>query len=336
MSSHDVLLTRTKNGATITPPLDISAKHGDAGTAPVTSPRNTLTLLTWLGLSVSLACLNKGLLGYVGFRFPMFMASLHMLGSYIATCAATAHAANSSIKQSLHRLQRSWTFFLPVACLYSVSLCLRNVALIHISIASAQLLVAFAPLFVYAFSVAFGLEAPKLKLLFNVCAIAVGAALCVTGSVAHTTFGLALQLAGVLCETLRGVLLNVFLRKVEPDMTATESLQCLSLPCFALTALSCAFFESGPLAKDLPNRGAPFFCALFANVGVAVLFNFMQLHVLKMFKVLTLSMAGVTKDWVLISASTWVEGGGMSPQFVAGGVLTFGSSMYYAVQRHAK
>ena len=332
MTSPNEPLTRTKHGATVVPALGVHSKHGDAGPAPSTSLRKALTLLTWLGLSVSLACLNKGLLGYVGFRFPMFMASLHMLGSYVATCAATAQ---SSITLSLHRLQRSWTFFLPVACLYAVSLCLRNVALIHISIASAQLLVAFAPLFVYALSVAFGLEAPKLKLLVNVCAIAVGAALCVTGSVAHTTLGLALQLAGVLCETLRGVLLNVFLRKVEPDMTATESLQCFSLPCFALTALSCAIFESGSLAKDLPSRGGPFFCALFANVSVAVLFNFVQLHVLKIFKVLTLSMAGVTKDWVLITASTWVEGGGMSPQFVAGGVLTFGSSMYYAVQRHA-
>lgn len=289
---------------------------------------SVLTLTSWLLLSVALASSNKWLLGYAGFRFPMFMATSHMAGSYLVSSCLTSEGA-----PTWQLLRQHWTCFLPVAFLYALSICLRNVALIYISVACAQLLVALAPLFVYAFSVVLGVEEVKGKLLVQVCAIAAGAALSVSGSFSHTRRGICLQVAGILCESLRGVVLNAFLRKSKSGMQSIDSLRCLSLPCVIITGGMFGAFEYNAFKNDILSRSRLFYVAFSINVCVAIVFNIVHLHVLRSFKALTMSMTSITKDWLLIALSAVVEGGNISTQFVVGGLLTCITSIFYANYR---
>lgn len=233
----------------------------------------------------------------------------------------------------MQRMKRHWKFFVPVAVLFSASICMKNAAMMYISVASGQFLVATAPLFVYVFSVLLGLEARGFVMLANVILMAGGASLSVSGTMWLSHYGVLLQLMGVVADSLRAVLLNLFLQKVDPGLSTFDAMQCITLPCCVMTALLCAFFEAPNLLLDLPTRTIHFWQALAAKVVLAVVLNLLQTFVLKRFHVLTLSIAGIAKDWTLILASSVVEGHSISTRFAIGGVVTFASSIWYVLHR---
>ena len=312
-------------------------------------------LASWMLMSIALTLFNKWLLGMQGFHCPLTLSCLHMVGSFLAAIAMAGHrpavqesrspeykkCASPSLEESGEDTKHLPSKPLPlppialcIAALYASSVTLRNAAFMHVSVATIQLLTALAPACVYVFSLAFGLQTLRLQTVIILVGLATGTALCVSGTPAASTVGMGLQIAGIVCETLKSVLTQVFVQKGSGlHLTATDALATISWPSAALTFVPACWFELDSAHAFLRSHSVWFPPALACNVGLAVLFNIAHLAVLKRFNALTVSLTGQLKSWALIVTSLVMAGESCSPRFALGGCLVVLSSAAYVFTR---
>lgn len=260
-------------------------------------------IVVWMAFSIALILSNKWLLAFRGFPFPIALTMFHM--AFCSTLAAlfikVFHVVSTSDEMTRTVYLQS---VVPIAILYAGSLWFSNSAYIHLSVSFIQMLKALMPVTVYALGVFGNLEEIDTIKLLNMVVISLGVGIAAFGELRFSWTGLALQLSGQGAEAGRLVLIQILLQakglKLNPITTiyyiAPSSLLAL-VPPFLLVELF-------PIIDFARSKGANFNISyILANGAVAFGLNIAVFLLIGKTSALTLNIAGVLKDWLLIGFS---------------------------------
>lgn len=219
----------------------------------------------------------------------------------------------------------------PIGALYSISLWLSNSAYIYLSVSFIQMLKALMPVAVYTIGICFKKETYKGETMANMISISIGVAIAAYGEAKFDVFGVILQLGAVAFEATRLVMIQILLTSKGIQLNPITSLYYVAPCCLAFLFVPWVFVEYPVLREtssfhfDFLIFGTNSFCAFALNLAVFLLVGKTS--------ALTMNVAGVVKDWLLIAFSWSVIKDTVTPINLIGYGLAFLGVGYY---NHAK
>lgn len=250
------------------------------------------------------------------FPYPMFLTTYHMLLSTLMTrimaSTTTWLPGVAEKKVNVQVLQRQ---IFPVALFFAASLVLSNKAYIFLSVSYIQMLKAFTPVAVLIFSSVLGLEKPTWLELLIVVVICLGVAMTSIGEAAFSLIGFIFQSLAILFESSRLVLTNMLLKSLKLD--PLSSLYYIAPMSFFFIGISFLVFEYDHLPWER-LREIDFLVMLAANGCVAFGLNVAVVMLISNTSALTLTLAGIFKDILLVVLSVAIFGSPVTPLQVFG------------------
>ncbi|WOK99126.1 putative sugar phosphate/phosphate translocator [Canna indica] len=189
----------------------------------------------------------------------------------------------------------------PIGALYSLSLWFSNSAYIYLSVSFIQMLKALMPVAVYSISVLLKKENFRSSSMLNMLSISFGVAIAAYGEARFDVWGVALQLGAVAFEATRLVLIQILLTSKGISLNPITSLYYVAPCCMAFLLVPWAVVELPILREKASFRpdiivfSTNSFCAFALNLAVFLLVGKTS--------ALTMNVAGVVKDWLLIAFS---------------------------------
>lgn len=215
----------------------------------------------------------------------------------------------------------------PIGALYSLSLWLSNSAYIYLSVSFIQMLKALMPVAVYSIGVLFRKESFKSSTMVNMLSISFGVAIAAYGEAKFDTWGVFLQLAAVAFEATRLVLIQILLTSKGINLNPITSLYYVAPCCFLFLLIPWVAVELPSLKENSSFHfdyfifGTNSLCAFALNLAVFLLVGKTS--------ALTMNVAGVVKDWLLIAFSWSVIKDTVTPVNLCGYGLAFLGVAYY-------
>ncbi|KAL2471913.1 putative sugar phosphate/phosphate translocator [Abeliophyllum distichum] len=281
----------------------------------------------WIFLSFTVIVYNKYILDRKLYNWP-FPISLTMI--HMAFCSSLAFIAVRVFKlvepASLSR-RVYLTSILPIGALYSLSLWLSNSAYIYLSVSFIQMLKALMPVAVYSIGILFKKDSYKNNTMLNMLAISIGVAIAAYGEAKYDSWGVFLQLGAVVFEATRLVMIQILLTSKGINLNPITSLYYVAPSCFVFLSIPWIFVEFPVLKQksgfhfDFVIFGTNSVCAFALNLAVFLLVGKTS--------ALTMNVAGVVKDWLLIAFSWSVIKDTVTPVNLIGYGLAFLGVGYY-------
>lgn len=219
------------------------------------------------------------------------------------------------------------TSVVPIGALYSLSLWLSNSAYIYLSVSFIQMLKALMPVAVYSIGILFKKDAYKSTTMGNMIAISIGVAIAAYGEAKYDSWGVVLQLGAVAFEATRLVMIQILLTSKGINLNPITSLYYVAPSCLVFLFIPWIFVEF-PILKesssfhfDFVIFGTNSLCAFALNLAVFLLVGKTS--------ALTMNVAGVVKDWLLIAFSWSVIKDTVTPINLVGYGLAFLGVGYY-------
>lgn len=309
-----------------------TAPSVDAGAAPPKSRAAAFAILFWLAMSCCQILFNKALFSGP-FRYPLTLTSIHMGFASVATWALRAAGVIAA-----PQLPGGWAFYLrnfvALSLLFTTALACGNVAAARLSISFVHILKAVTPVVTLLVGIAAGVNKLCFKLLGIVAVISTGVAVASMDELEWDTPGFLLQMMAVLAESTRLVTMQLLLQKHLPK---TSPLVMLSLfaPLVAVFLAGLALYvePGGYQALLLPSVGP----LVALNTASSFLLNVAVMVLVSTTSGLTLVLAGIVKDIIVIVASLFIFAGVMTPVQAVGYFLALlGLALYDAYKQHER
>ncbi|KAK8515386.1 hypothetical protein V6N13_139638 [Hibiscus sabdariffa] len=285
----------------------------------------------WILLSFTVIVYNKYILDkkLYNWPFPISLTMIHM--SFCATLAFLLVKVFRFVDPVSMSKGLYLSSVVPIGALYSLSLWLSNSAYIYLSVSFIQMLKALMPVAVYSIGVLFKKDSFKADTMLNMVSISFGVAIAAYGEARFDTWGVVLQLGAVAFEATRLVMIQILLTSKGITLNPITSLYYVA-PCCLVFLLVPWIFVEYPVLKessgfdfDFVIFGTNSFCAFALNLAVFLLVGKTS--------ALTMNVAGVVKDWLLIAFSWSVIKDTVTPINLFGYGLAFLGVAYY---NHAK
>ncbi|XP_062078034.1 probable sugar phosphate/phosphate translocator At4g32390 [Humulus lupulus] len=281
----------------------------------------------WIFLSFTVIVYNKYILDRKMYNWP-FPISLTMI--HMAFCSSIAYLLVRVFKL-VEPVSMSRELYIqsvvPIGLLYSLSLWFSNSAYIFLSVSFIQMLKALMPVAVYSIGVLFKKDAFKSETMLNMVSISIGVAIAAYGEAKFDTWGVMLQLLAVAFEATRLVLIQILLNAKGISLNPITSLYYVAPCCFVFLCIPWVVVEY-PLLRDTSSFHLDFaifgtnsLCAFALNLAVFLLVGKTS--------ALTMNVAGVVKDWLLIAFSWSVIKDTVTPINLIGYGLAFLGVAYY-------
>jgi len=279
-------------------------------------------LVQWISLSTVLILLNKHILSTAGFNFPVTLVLMHM--SFCSLCALIWKLCGWITVPHLGGPTVYCVRFVPVGLFFAASLSLGNAAYLFISVAFVQMLKASTPVATLLVSLCLGLERPSCRLGLYIMLVSCGIIASCVAQVNPSVPGVLLQLGAISCEAIKLCLVNILLISRGLKLSPVASLYFIAPVCTVALLPVWAAFE----ATRLNARGVEAFAAvgigIFAlNLCLAFVLNIATMALIQNTSALTLNVAGVIKDLILIGYSVVVSGAMVSATQYSGYFLAF-------------
>uniref|UniRef100_A0A5B6YXF0 Sugar phosphate transporter domain-containing protein n=2 Tax=Davidia involucrata TaxID=16924 RepID=A0A5B6YXF0_DAVIN len=281
----------------------------------------------WIFLSFSVIVYNKYILDrkMYNWPYPISLTMIHMsFCSSLAYLLVRVFKLVEPVSMSFDRYVKS---VLPIGALYSFSLWFSNSAYIYLSVSFIQMLKALMPVAVYSIGVVFKKETFKSETMTNMLSISVGVAIAAYGEARFDTWGVILQLAAVAFEATRLVMIQILLTSKGISFNPITSLYYVAPCCLIFLFVPWVIVEY-PLLKETSSFhfdykifGTNSLCAFALNLAVFLLVGKTS--------ALTMNVAGVVKDWLLIAFSWSVIRDTVTPVNLVGYGLAFLGVAYY-------
>lgn len=282
----------------------------------------------WIFLSFSVIVYNKYILDpkMYNWPFPISLTIIHMgFCSFLAFVAIHIFRfveLPSSMTGDLYI-----SSVLPIGALYSLSLWFSNSAYMYLSVSFIQMLKALMPVTVYSIGIMFKKETFKSSIILNMLSISFGVAIAAYGEARFNVTGVSLQLAAVVFEATRLVLIQILLTSKGISLNPITSLYYVAPCCLAFLLVPWGIVElprlrsAGNFQPDFVIFGTNSFCAFALNLAVFLLVGKTS--------ALTMNVAGVVKDWLLIAFSWSVIRDMITPLNLFGYGIAFLGVAYY-------
>ncbi|CAA7025431.1 unnamed protein product [Microthlaspi erraticum] len=281
----------------------------------------------WIFLSFTVIVYNKYILDkkMYNWPFPITLTMIHMaFCSSLAVLLIKVFKVVEPVSMSRETYIRS---VVPIGALYSLSLWLSNSAYIYLSVSFIQMLKALMPVAVYSIGVLLKKESFKSETMTNMLSISFGVAIAAYGEAKFDTWGVMLQLGAVAFEATRLVLIQILLTSKGINLNPITSLYYVAPCCLGFLFFPWIFVEL-PILKETSSFHFDFMvfgtnsvCAFALNLAVFLLVGKTS--------ALTMNVAGVVKDWLLIAFSWSVIKDTVTPLNLFGYGLAFLGVAYY-------
>ncbi|KAK8960656.1 putative sugar phosphate/phosphate translocator [Platanthera guangdongensis] len=262
-----------------------------------------LYLLIYICLSSGVILYNKWVLSpkYFKFPFPITLTMIHMgFSAFVAVILVRVLKIVAPVKMTF---QIYATCVIPISAFFASSLWFGNTAYLHISVAFIQMLKALMPVATFLVAVVCGTDKLRCDLFLNMLLVSVGVVVSSYGEIHFNAIGTLYQVTGIFAEALRLVLTQVLLQKKGLTLNPITSLYYIA-PCSFLFLFVPWYLLEKPIMEISQIQFN--FWIFFSNALCALALNFSIFLVLGRTGAVTIRVAGVLKDWILIALSTIV------------------------------
>jgi drug/metabolite transporter (DMT)-like permease len=279
-----------------------------------------------MALSGAVVLHNKYLLSTFNFHFPGIMTMMHMGYSFILS--AILIKVFKVCELPALTAQQFLMNIMPVAALYAIMLTCSNYSYMYLSVAFIQMLKASLPVLVFTVSVIAGLMSFDYKILTSILVICFGIFFVTTGEVQLHWVGFFLQVTALIVEANRLCLIEILLKKKGITLNPlTTTFYVAPATCLCLF-VGVMIFEVKEISTVVGMISAsPLTFVL--NCSLAFLLNLAVFLIIGNTSALTMNIAGIAKDVVVITASTFLYTTVLSGRSISGFVLAvIGVSCY--------
>ncbi|XP_056845943.1 probable sugar phosphate/phosphate translocator At3g14410 isoform X2 [Raphanus sativus] len=186
--------------------------------------------------------------------------------------------------------------------MFAMTLWLGNTAYLYISVSFAQMLKAIMPVAVFVLGVAAGLEMMSCRMLLIMSIISFGVLVASYGELNINWIGVVYQMGGVVGEALRLIFMEILVKRKGIKLNPISLMYYVS-PCSAV----CLFLPWIFLEKSKMEEGSGtwdfHFLVLTLNSLCTFALNLSVFLVISHTSALTIRVAGVVKDWVVVLVS---------------------------------
>lgn len=258
-------------------------------------------LILWTVFSISIILVNKYILYYSNFQFPVTLAMIHMAVATILCGILYIAGIIDRSKLEAALLVRS---VLPVALCFTVAIVCGNIAFLFLSVSLIQMLKSAVPVVVFVWSLFLRTETHTWARTLCVFGIGMGVAAATYGEVDYSPIGVCAQLLAVFCESGRVALLQPLLQQGFIPNSLTLLLYLAPLCCCCL-AVPFFMLEYGRLRTSLENFNP---VLVLASAFLAFGLNLVAFLIIGRTSAMTMTFVGLSKDWLLIMASVLFYG----------------------------
>ncbi|KAI0840682.1 triose-phosphate transporter family-domain-containing protein [Hypoxylon sp. FL0890] len=316
---------------------------------------NAVLIGLWYLFSLSISLYNKWMFdsGQLNFAFPLFTTATHMLVQFSLASLVlffipslrpghTQH--NSDLGRSRHEAEperpiMTKMFYLtrigPCGAATGLDIGLGNTSLKFITLTFYTMCKSSSLAFVLLFAFVFRLETPTWKLVAIIATMTAGVVMMVAGEVEFQLGGFILVISAAFFSGFRWGLTQILLLRNPATSNPFSSIFFLA-PVMFLTLIVIAlpvegFFELIEGLKTLSNEWGAFrtpLILLFPGT-IAFLMTASEFALLQRSSVVTLSIAGIFKEVVTISAAALVFDDKLTPINISGLIVTIGAIAAY-------
>ncbi|KAI9370472.1 triose-phosphate transporter family-domain-containing protein [Aspergillus egyptiacus] len=291
------------------------------------------------------------------FPFPLFTTSLHMAVQFSLSCIilffvpslrpqAAASTSGSPVRHQESRPVLTKWFYLtrlvPCGAATSLDIGLGNMSLKFITLTFLTMCKSSALAFVLLFAFLFRLETPSLKLIAIIATMTVGVVMMVAGETAFNAVGFVLIIASAFFSGFRWGLTQILLLRHPATANPFSTLFFLT-PVMFVSLSVIAFAVEGPsdivvglrALADAHGLGSGILLLIFPGVLAFCMIS-SEFALLQRSSVVTLSICGIFKEVVTITAAGVVFHDKLTAVNVTGLVVTIGSIATYNYMKISK
>ncbi|CAI0626085.1 unnamed protein product [Linum tenue] len=258
-------------------------------------------LLIYIILSSGVILYNKWVLSpkYFNFPFPITLTMIHMAFSGIVSFfLVRVFKVVSPVKMTFEIYA---TCVIPISAFFAASLWFGNTAYLYISVAFIQMLKALMPVATFIMAVLCGTDKARCDVFLNMLVVSVGVVVSSYGEIHFNVVGTVYQVTGIFAEALRLVLTQVLLQKKGLTLNPITSLYYIAPCSFVFLFVPWYLLEKPGMEVSQIQFN---FWIFFSNALCALALNFSIFLVIGRTGAVTIRVAGVLKDWILIALST--------------------------------
>ncbi|KAK6777142.1 hypothetical protein RDI58_023859 [Solanum bulbocastanum] len=252
-------------------------------------------ILLYISLSSGQIFFNKWVLSSkeINFPYPLALTLLHMVFSSVLCFVLTKVLKIMKVEEGM-TLDIYISSVIPIGAMFAMTLWLGNTAYLYISVSFAQMLKAIMPVAVFILGVAAGLEMMSCRMLLIMSVISFGVLVASYGEISINWVGVIYQMGGVVGEALRLIFMEILVKRKGLKLNPISVIAlCLLVPWI--------FLEKPKMDEELTWSFHPLVLTL--NCICTFALNLSVFLVISHTSALTIRVAGVVKDWVVVLLS---------------------------------
>lgn len=215
----------------------------------------------------------------------------------------------------------------PIGACYAGTLWVGNAAYMYLSVSFIQMLKALMPVAVFSVGCLFGTDRFNWPTFLNLVLVTLGVAIASHGEINFNMIGVAYQLSGIVTESVRLVLVQILLQARGLKLNPITTLYYVAPCCFVFLLLPFFALEAGTIFSDETLAVSPMH--MLANAMAAFGLNMAVFLLIGKTSALTMNIAGVVKDWMLIGLSVMLFHSVVTPINLIGYLLAFSAVCWY-------
>ncbi|CAN0909630.1 Probable sugar phosphate/phosphate translocator At3g11320 [Linum grandiflorum] len=294
-------------------------------------------IASWYTSNIGVLLLNKFLLSFFGFKFPIFLTMCHM-----TSCSLFSYVAIVWVKMVPLQTIRSRSQFLKISCLslvFCVSVVFGNISLRFLPVSFTQAVGATTPFFtaVFAYLMTFKREAWLTYL--TLVPVVTGVIIASGGEPSFDLFGFLMCVAATAARALKSVMQGILLSSEGEKLNSMNLLMYMA-PVAVVFLLPASLMMEGNvvgITVALARDDSKIVWLLFFSSVLAFFVNWTNFLVTKHTSALTLQVLGNAKGAVAVVISILIFRNPVSVTGMLGyGLTVFGVILYSEAKKRSK
>ncbi|CAG8471463.1 15889_t:CDS:2 [Acaulospora morrowiae] len=266
---------------------------------------------------ISLTWQNANLMGkdHFNLNLPLLVSAMHTGMHFLITLVLMKGYLPSFYKKSEEKPVSSDSYLsrvVPCALTAAFEICMANASLVFITLSFYTMVKSSTPIWVLMFAFIFRLEQPRVILVFIIFVISTGVVMTVFGETQFNLIGFLLVLGASVVSGLRWSLTQILLQKESSMNDPVATLYYISPVMFSTMSILSLLLENpyhvfttSEHFKDFETSISTF--ALMMSGGLLAFFmTLSEFALIKNTSTVTLSVAGISKEIVMITLSVLI------------------------------
>ncbi|KAA8522312.1 hypothetical protein F0562_012985 [Nyssa sinensis] len=316
-----------------TPPGDV--RNNPNGIGSILSPTvlTAVIIASWYFSNIGVLLLNKYLLSFYGYRYPIFLTMLHMLSCAAYSLAAIRWLEIVPLQHILSR--RQFLKIFALSAIFCFSVVCGNTSLRYLPVSFNQAIGATTPFFTAIFAFLITCKKESAGVYLALVPVVFGIVLASNSEPLFHFFGFLICIGSTAGRALKSVVQGLLLTS-EAEKLHSMNLLLYMAPMAALILLPFTLYiEGNVLAITLEKAKGDSFIVflLIANATVAYLVNLTNFLVTKHTSALTLQVLGNAKAAVAAVVSVLIFRNPVTVMGMAGFAVTIMGVVLYSEAR---